>query len=335
MTMHEGDIERVLKAAGRRERAPAEVEKAVREHLRAEWQAIVAERRGRRRAAAGIALAASVLIAVLGLWYATERPGTAAPIATMAVAHDDVQVRAGWLRGWEHAPAGRDLSAGATLRTGANGRAALVLPGIASARLDHGTRIRIATADRLVIESGGLYVDAGAQAPSNSPLVIETPAGVVRHVGTQYEVRVEGTDVRLRVREGRIEWRSNAGTVESGRAGEQLTIAANGAVTRASAARFGETWDWIASTTPAVDIEGRPLSEFLAWAGRELGREVVFATPEVAAEASSIVVHGSIDGLTPAQALVAVLETTSVRGTFTDERIVVRREGTGDEYGAH
>ena len=46
-------------------------------------------------------------------------------------------------------------------------------------------------------------------------------------------------------------------------------------------ASYGETWDWIASTTPAIDIEGRPLADFLAWAGRELGREVVFASPEL------------------------------------------------------
>jgi len=332
--MSEHDIERVLKAAGRRERAPAEVENAVREHLRAEWRAIVAERRGRRRWIAGFAMAASLLVAVLGAWLATDRPVAQVPVATMAVALDDVEIRGSWLRGWQRAGAGRTLSADDTLRTGANGRAALVLAGIASARLDHGTRLRIAAADRLIIESGALYVDAGAGASGDTRLAVETPAGVVRHVGTQYEVRVEGTGVRLRVREGRVQWRSNAGLVENGRAGEQLTIAADGAVSRAHAARFGETWDWIASTTPAIDIEGRPLAEFLEWAGRELGREIVFATPAVAEEASSIVVHGSIEGLTPVQALEAVLETTSVRGTLAGDRIVVRRESIGDEYGA-
>jgi ferric-dicitrate binding protein FerR (iron transport regulator) len=330
--MSERDIERVLKAAGRRERAPTEIENAVREHLRAEWHAVVAERRGRRRRIASLALAASLLVAVLGAWLATDRSGAQVPVATMAVALDGVEVRSNWLRGWQRAGAGRPLSAGDILRTGANGRAALVLAGIASARLDHGTRLRIAAADRLVIESGALYVDAGAS--GDSRLAVETPAGVVRHIGTQYEVRVEGTDVRLRVREGRVEWRSNAGNVENGRAGEQLTIAADGAVSRAQAPRFGESWAWIASATPAIDIEGRPLAEFLVWAGRELGREIVFATPAVAEEASSIVVHGSIDGLTPVQALEAVLETTSVRGTLAGDRIVVRRESIGDEYGA-
>jgi hypothetical protein len=125
------------------------------------------------------------------------------------------------------------------------------------------------------------------------------------------------------VREGRVEWRSRSGAVESGQAGEQLTIGANGNVARQASPSYGDTWEWIGSTTPAIDIEGRPLAQFLSWAGRELGREVVFATPDVQREAASIVVHGSIAGLAPREALDAVLATTSVRGTIDEGRIVV------------
>lgn len=322
--MRDDDIERVLKAAGRRERAPAEVERAVRESLRMEWRAIVGERRGRHRAWAGFAMAASVIVVLIGAWLVLPRPdGGYGPVATMAVTLNDVRVHGSWWQGWELAEAGRTLSAGDTLETGANGRAAIAVPGIASARLDHDTRVRLASADRLVIERGALYVDAGEDTSRESRLVVETPAGLVQHVGTQYEVRIDGDDVRLRVREGRIEWRSHRGGVESGQSGEQLTIAADGSVSRTPATSYGETWDWIASTTPPVDIEGRPLAEFLAWAGRELGRDVVFATPEVAAEAASIVVHGSVAGLTPVRALEAVLATTSVQGTLDDGRILV------------
>ena len=322
--MNDDDIERVLKAAGMRERAPADVEREVREHLRQEWREIVAERRGARRRWSRIAIAASILVAALGLWLAALQPrAPAGPVATMAVALDDVRVKSGWLQGWQPAIAGQTLAAGESLETGTHGRAAIALPGIASARLDHDTRIRLASADLLIIERGALYVDAGIELPGDSRLAVETPSGLVRHVGTQYEVRLDGSDVRLRVREGRIEWRSNSGTVERGQAGEQLMIAADGAVRREQASRYDASWDWIASTTPAIDIEGRPLAEFLSWAGRELGREVVFATPEVAEETAAIVVHGSIEGLTPTQALDAVLATTSVRGSLEEGRIVV------------
>ncbi len=322
--MSDDELERVLKAAGKRERAPADIEREVRERLRQEWREIVAERHSRRRRWSGFAIAASVLVAAFGFWLAASWPGASAgPVATMAVALADVRFTSGWLQGWQPATAGQSINAGESLETGRNGRAAISLPGIASARLDHDTRIRLVSAELLVIERGALYVDAGVELPGDSRLAVETPSGVVHHVGTQYEVRLDGSDVRLRVREGRVVWRSNSGAVERGHAGEQLMIAADGAVRRQQASLYGESWDWIASTTPAIDIEGQPLAEFLSWAGRELGREVVFATPEVARETAKIVVHGSIDGLTPAQALVAVLATTSVRGTLDGGRIVV------------
>jgi len=321
--MSDEDIARVLKAAGPRERAPAEVERAVREHLRAEWREIIAERQDRRRRWTGFAIAASVAVAALSAWLLAVQPGSGGPVATMAVAIDDVRVRGRWWRGWEDASSGRTLKAGETIETGPNGRAALSLPGIASARLDEDTRLRLASADQVVIDRGALYIDAGLESRPGSSLVVETPTGAVRHVGTQYEIRVDGRAVRLRVREGRVEWRSPSGAIERGDAGEQLTIDADGAVSRAATSRYGDSWDWIASTTPAIDIEGRPLAEFLSWAGREMGRKVAYETPGLAAEVERIVVHGSVAGLTPAEALDAVLATTSVRGRLDEGRILV------------
>lgn len=320
----ERDIERVLQAAGRREPVPPAIEHAAREHLRAEWRKIVAERGGERRRRVVFAVAASAAAAVVGLWLVTsEHRAVSRPFGTMAIAEGDVRVRDGWLQGWKSAPAGLALATGQSLETGTDGRAGLAMPGLASVRLDHDTRLRLAAADRLVIERGTLYVDAGIERPGETRLVVETAAGAVRHVGTQYEVRVEGSEVRLRVREGRVEWRSRTGAVERGEAGDELTIASNGTVARESAPIYGESWDWIGSTTPAIDIEGRPLAQFLSWAGRELGREVVFATPAVEREAAAIVVHGSVAGLTPREALDAVLATTSVRGALDEGRIVV------------
>ncbi len=324
----EADIARVLQAAGRREPVPSAIERATREHLRREWRALVSERRGARRRNTVLAMAASIVAAVVGLWLVASQSGSAGgPVGTMAVALNDVRVRGGWLQGWKPAGAGLELKAGQSLETGSDGRAGLSLPGIASARLDHDTRVRLAAADRIVIERGTLYVDAGPRGQGSARFLVETPAGVVRHLGTQYEVRIDGAAVRLRVREGRVEWRSRAGAVVQGEAGEQLLIAASGDVERRPAPRYGETWEWLASTAPAIDIDGRPLAEFLAWAGRELGCEVVFATPALRQEASSIVVHGSVAGLAPRQALDAVLATTSVHGSL-DQGIIFVSGGT-------
>jgi ferric-dicitrate binding protein FerR (iron transport regulator) len=320
--MNDTDIEQVLRSAGPREKPPVAIERAVHDSLRAEWRALVAEVHRRRRRRTGFALAAGVLAAAVAVWVAAPRlTGPADVVATLALATGEVRVRSGWFGGWHAVVGGQALASGQTLQTGSAGRGVLTLPGGVSARMDHDTRILLTGGDQVVLERGALYVDAGP-APA-APLDVVTPAGSLRHVGTQYEVRLLDPGVRLRVREGRVEWRVTNGAVEHSQAGEQLTISSDGGIARGATPLYGESWDWIAATTPAIDIEGLPLAEFLSWVARELGREVDYATGGVESEAASIVVHGSISGLTPLQALDAVLATTSVRAQVVEGRIVV------------
>lgn len=328
--MNDADIDMVLKSAGPREKPPVQVEHAVRANLRAEWRAVVAAGHRHRRRRTNFALAAGIVAAAVGVWVAVPRlAGPPDVVATMAIAAGEVTVRSGWHDRWSSAAAGQPLLTGQELRTGSAGRGALTLAGGISARMDHDTRLTIASADRIVLEHGALYVDAGPGDPAALRLDVVTPSGSVRHVGTQYEVRLLDSGVRLRVREGRVEWQSRDGSVEHSRVGEQLTIADDGSVERVAAQRYGESWDWIAATSPGIDIEGLPLAEFLTWAARELGVEVAYASADIATDVAGIVVHGSISGLTPRQALDAVLAATSVRATVVYGRIVVGGQEPG------
>ncbi|MEX0734477.1 MAG: FecR family protein [Steroidobacteraceae bacterium] len=325
--MNDEDIELALKSAGPREKPPLEVEHAVREQLRAEWRVIVAEKRRDRWRQTAFAAAAGILGVAIGLWIASPQlGGPAMPVATMTLASGEVRVSSGWLHGWRDIVPGQPLAIGQTLETGPSGRGALALPGGVSARLDHDTLLIITDGDQLTLKRGALYVDAGPPAMPVSRLDVITASGSVRHIGTQYEVRLMGSGVRLRVREGRVEWRARSGGIERSETGEQLTIASDGTVERRAMPLYGESWDWIEATAPGIQIDGLPLARFLSWIGRELGREIVYSSPQTAADVASIVVHGSISGLTPAQALKAVLATTSVRAVIADGRIVVGSE---------
>ena len=322
--MNDADIEQVLRSAGPREKPPVAIERAVHDSLRAEWRALVAEGHRQRRRRMGFALAAGILAAAVGVWVAAPRmTGPADVVATLALASGEVRVRSGWFGGWRAIAGGQGLASGQTLQTGSAGRGVLTLPGGVSARMDHNTRVLLAGGDEVVLERGALYVDAGPGPTPEAPLDVVTPAGSLRHVGTQYEVRLLDAGVRLRVREGRVEWQAKDGAIEHSGAGEQLTISNDGSVERSATPLYGESWDWIAGATPAIDIEGLPLAEFLSWAARELGCEVDYATAGIESEAAAIVVHGSISGLTPLQALDAVLATTSVRAQVVEGRIVV------------
>ena len=322
--MNDEDIERVLQSAGPRERPPREVEREIRGRLRTEWLAVVASRQTSRRRQTFFALAAGVLAAAIGVWIAAPRlGGPTESVATMTLAAGNVRVDSGWFSTWRDVAPGQSLAVGQALQTGPTGRGALALPGGVSARLDHDTRLNITGSGELTLERGALYVDAGPAATVASRLDVITPTGSVRHVGTQYEVRLIGTGVRLRVREGRVEWHARTGGFEQSGRGEQLMIAGDGTVKRQAIPLYGEEWDWAAATAPGIAIEGVPLSRFLTWAGRELGLGIEYATPATAADAARIVVHGSITGLTPRQAFDAVLPTTGVRAAIADGRIRV------------
>jgi ferric-dicitrate binding protein FerR (iron transport regulator) len=324
--MNDQDLERLLKSAGPRERPPAEVEHEVRAGVHAEWRAMLEASRARRTRRGAFALAAGLLAAAVGLWIAASGTGIPpAAVGTVAVAAGEVREKAGWLSGWRAMDGGDVVLAGRTLETGTGGRAAIALPGGVSVRFDHGTRAAFVDPDTLRLERGSLYVDSGPGQPRLAQLRVETPAGSVRHVGTQYELRLLKSGVQLRVREGRVEFRSPGGAVEQGGSGEQLVIFGDGRVERDALPLHGATWDWVADTAPAIDVEGLALSQFVAWAGRELGREVTYAPSLSEADLAAVVVHGSTEGLTPREALHAVLAATSFRADVVGERIVIAR----------
>jgi hypothetical protein len=90
------------------------------------------------------------------------------------------------------------------------------------------------------------------------------------------------------------------------RAGEALSVGTDGNVTRTTVDRHGDTWRWATDIAPEFVIEGRSLDEFLAWAGRETGRTIVYASADAAREAEQTLLKGSIDGLTAETAVAAV-----------------------------
>ena len=64
---------------------------------------------------------------------------------------------------------------------------------------------------------------------------------------------------------------------------------------------------------PDIDIENRPLQEFLEWVARETGRKLVMADDATRRQVGTIRMHGNVRGLTPMEALMAVMASTSLR----------------------
>lgn len=317
----ESGVARVLRAAGSRAAPADDMKAAVRAAVHAQWRASLAKRRQRR---VWVALAASVAVAAAAVWL--SRPFFSPPgevVANVSRTIGDVETSKGSWGPRSAVLPDSSLHAGETLTTGPQGRVALRLPDGVSLRLDYDTRLELVDAGRVNLKSGAVYVDAGTTPSASRAVRVSTPAGVVWHVGTQYEARIVNGATRIRVREGRVDLMPEQGQAQSAHVGEELIVSAGGIVARAAISPSDPEWQWAAKTAPSFEIDGRPVHEFLIWVGREVGREIVFLTPETKAEAERAVLSGSVNGLAPAEALAAVLPTTSLRSTEREDKIEI------------
>jgi ferric-dicitrate binding protein FerR (iron transport regulator) len=158
-------------------------------------------------------------------------------------------------------------------------------------------------------------------------LEVHTSFGVVRDIGTQFEVRVSDSSLRVRVRSGVVEVRRGprGDEVSSARPGTELTVGPTGASSRAVMA-YGPEWAWAASLAPAFEIEGRTLGAFLEHLCREQGWTLAYADPQLTRAASGIILHGPTTGLQPSEALAVVLATTGLTHRLRDGELLVARD---------
>jgi ferric-dicitrate binding protein FerR (iron transport regulator) len=158
---------------------------------------------------------------------------------------------------------------------------------------------------------------------------VETSRGTFQHLGTQFQVRAAPGQgpVAVSVREGRVIV-GRAGDQREAPAGERLTLLADGSVITAAVAPDADEWRWIGAVTPPLSLEGRSLADFLAWAARETGHRLEFASTADRAAAAGVRLSGSVEGLAPDEALPAVVATTRFTYRLEDGRLEVSHQPT-------
>jgi ferric-dicitrate binding protein FerR (iron transport regulator) len=315
---NEPGLEELLREVGPRGSPSAQTKSDVHAAVHAEWQTVVAKRRKRHRIM-GWSVAAGLTAMAVAVGLGLQFMGSPAqPVAMVAKVDGQFQAQAD--RVWDVRTAGDTIMAGQSVRTDGHSHAALALGKQLSLRLDSNTVVEVLAANRVALKSGALYVDSLGQ-PGDDPLSIETSAGTVRHVGTQYQVRTQGDGIDVSVREGRVAI-SHSGGSTTGNAGEKIHVTPAGDIARTSLSSRDSEWSWTTSTATAFDIENQPLAFFLKWVARETGRRLVYATPLAQSAAEELKLKGSTAGLDPDAALAAVLATTHLRRTGADDTLL-------------
>jgi hypothetical protein len=221
----------------------------------------------------------------------------------------------------------RSLKVGDALRTGdtitTHGPVLISLSNGGTLRVAADTVMKVTGETEASLERGQIYVDLPPGTTAKSPFRLATRAGMIEHVGTEFEVLSNKQVVRLRVREGRVRLRSPTDEVIA-EAGTELTATNAGGISRRSISPYGRDWLWVAALAPDYEIEGRPLLGFLEWASRELGRPLQFSDAHAREVAERTILHGSVRGRAPLDALASVLATTSLSYEIRGETIWIQ-----------
>ncbi len=339
----DGLLARAVRDAARVEPASAQARERVRAAVRAQWHASLpsatpatSQQPGAggasaaavsvaapRRARWPLALAASVVVALVagGLSWQSARVGAiGATVAVAEVVRGPVSITSPGLLGTrESALAVRAaVATRQVVSTGADAAALLRLgPGL-TLRLAANSRLGLSGAGEVSLEAGTVYVDADPR-HGTQPLTVATTFGSVRHLGTQYSVSAARAGLEVAVREGRVQLSGvPRGAPLQAQAGEALRVAASGQVERFAVRGDDPRWAWLGVVPVPFPLQGAALPAFLDWYARESGSVVSFAAPADEARARGVLLSGSIAGLSPDEALQVVVASAG---------IVVNRDG--------
>lgn len=314
-------LESLFRHASSRQRAPRDLERKIRAELHAQWSGQVRQHRLRKQVV-GWAIAASVVLAVVVSTDQFRRPD---PVMRDVVASVEKQIGEVYSRnrdGETTLLAGNaQLLAGSELSTPADSRFAMSWANGESIRVDQDSRLVVVSKNEISLLSGKLYIDSGGAADRNGVLVIQTPSGPVRHIGTRYLTSVTGNQVTISVRDGEVA----VGTGEEqtiASQGQKLQFSGHGRYSSSAILTYGEDWRWTELVAPRFNTDGRSIGEFLQWVGRETGREIRYASAEAKLAAGHTRMHGDVDA-EPMRALELMLQTSDLKPQVKDGVILV------------
>ena len=307
----------------------AAIDAAARVAVRDAWLAEIKRRRrsGNRRWLMAAAIGA---VAVAVAWtFVRPIAGTeAATVATFIASRGPVRVAAAG--GSAAVVSGDPLPAGTHIETGPAGSALLSVAAVAM-RVGPDTILDLERPDRVRLQRGRLFVDSGRTGRTRANLVIVTALGDVAHIGTQFQVQFEpGRSLSVAVREGHVRLVTAGGEQTLAQA-EGATVAPSGSITRMTIEPYDAAWAWVSDFVPDFRSTAARLA-FLDWVARETGRTLSFVGPASRADTDHTSLNGSILGLTPMQALDAVLATTRFRYDVTvPGQLRIELQAAGDE----
>ena len=334
------EVAQLIRAAGSRPAPGADRAARVHAEVAHEWRAQARAGRMRRWMAGGVVLLAAAATVFFAVRQGSTVAQPSAPIATVAAAHGDVTTEIAGGRA-EVAAVSQTIVAGSTFRTNDRSRATVALIDGGELRIDAKTVATVVDAHTIHLERGAIYLDSGASTPGR--FTVRTASGTIRDIGTRFEVRLlrQGSggqgllrqgfgsqggqgdgDLRVRVRDGAVQF-ERSGRIDRALEGTELLARADGTVSTRPLAPFAADWAWTTAAAPPFIVENATLEAFLQWAAREGGWTMEWSDA-LRQRARTTILHGAVDGMTPAEALDSVLLTCGLSRAVVNGRLRLR-----------
>ncbi len=317
----------LLKRGKPREPAPQATRERAFKQLHAHWSE-GAQRKRQRRRVVSWAVAASTFFAVAIVFNAVNN-GSFSPGASVAeIARSsgtNVHVR---MHRWSQPTALSSLDglpANSTLTTGTASRLSLAWKKGGSLRVNEDTEVYIVSPERVSLVAGSIYFDSiSSQGTASAPqsLSIETPYGLVSHLGTQFSTRLQDDVLTISVREGEVAIASSKDRLLLS-AGDEFDIDQAGLREQRHVEAFGEQWQWAQNIAPTLDSNKRSAYELLEWIARETGHSVHYDSDDIVTFARQGTLTG-MQGLAPMHALKALPYATDLQYDIVDGVINIR-----------
>ena len=310
----------LVRSAGARAVPCKERQARARQTVYAEWRSANAL----RRHAKWLSVAAALACAAVLLWGVQARmQGAAVHVATVTRVTGEVLVHSGQKSDATLLRDAKALFTGDSLDSSAGGRALLHWLRNAQVQMDSDSTVLLKSPSELELLRGAAYIETSGGGGRLADITVITSAGRVRHIGTQFEVRIaDGGNLRVRVRDGSAVFIGSWTNKVTVRAGQQLLVSGRKVTLSPGPSVTDPSWAWTREIeTPAA---GRTLFEVLETLSRDSGIRIVYETAEAQDKAREIRLHGRLDGLPVQDALRAALAGSGLEYVTHADRVEIR-----------
>lgn len=319
----EQDIARLLRAAGPRQELPAQLKAQWEDKFRAELQPTL-DRRRQSRSRMLMSMCAGLAVVAVATWFALPKPGPAQPEIRITHASGAYQLQHDAGDSNSNLREGQQLAPGSTITTGGDGFVAVDFNGY-DLRLNHNSSVTLESL-RIRALAGSLYVSNEQAATSVKQLLIDTPHGSIRDIGTQFTVTLHPGETITTVRRGAVLIDTDGAQLQATalpNSAAQVSVNDRRQMREARVPGNGRHWNWIYQGTQPFELEGKSAYEFLQWSVAESGLQLQFASTGAEIHASTTLLHGDFGELNPQQAVSPVLATTDLEAKRVGNKLVV------------